>query len=392
MPARLELEDIQSRAEEGVICESDIEQELEGLHAKHGHILRLEDFEQAPDEETTTAAAAGTEHSEEATGPQTEFATQERPAHQNMIYAIVNEFLGQMTLNNPEAELLLLRALAPWRGLTPSMQERIEEVFSPIFFNYPLGLQDRSVCEPRDASKYISQWHELAAWRAPLLSEIDADAESTAVTEHGKHLSKDKVTQIFRWYLDDFKTFLRPEQLGQKWTYYKSCAESKLRHDSGSRFVAYAIWEIGLPRLPSFATEQRGKQLSKQSLDAVPEAIHNVLKWLDILAHVLSQHRATPEYQTALRKSGVTHGQSGLTDTEQETRTAIRKAKFKLHTATKLSRQWNNRELTSQNWQHWQAKLLHDYWNGSLQRGLKEVTRLGNADPMCRTPSMLSTG
>ena len=58
MPARLELEDIQSRAEEGVICESDIEQELEGLHAKHGHILRLEDFEQASHDETATAAAA----------------------------------------------------------------------------------------------------------------------------------------------------------------------------------------------------------------------------------------------------------------------------------------------------------------------------------------------
>ncbi len=239
--------------------------------------------------------------------------------------------------------------------------------------------------EPRDTGEYIRQWHELAAWRARI--EIDADAESTAATEHGKQLSK----EIFTLYLEDFKTSLRPEQLGRPWTYYKSCAESKLRRDSGSKLVAYAIWEIGLPRLPSFATEQRDKQLSKQALEAVPEAIHNVLNWLDLLAYALSQHKATPEYETALRKSGVTHGQSGLTATELETRKAIRKAKLQLQTARKLDRQWNNRELTDQSWQRWQEKLLHAYWDGSLQRRLEEITRLGNADPMCRTPSVLST-
>jgi hypothetical protein len=190
-------------------------------------------------------------------------------------------------------------------------------------------------------------------------------------------------------YVEDLKTSLRPEQLGLPWNYYKGCTESKLRRIAGSRCVAHAIWEIGLPRLPSFVTEQRGKHLSKQSLDAVPEAIHNVLKWLDILAYALSQHRATPEYQTAVRKSGVTHGKSGLTATEHETRTATYKAKDELRIAKKLAMQWDNRALTSQNMKPWQEKLLHDYWNGSLQRRL---TRLGNADPMCRTPTMLSTG
>ena len=121
-------------------------------------------------------------------------------------------------------------------------------------------------------------------------------------------------------------------------------------------------------------------------MEAVPEAIHNVLNWLDLLASALSQHRATPEYQTALRKSGVTRRQSGLTATEQETRTATRKAKFDLQTAKKLAGQWNNGTLTYLNWQLWQATLLHAYWDGSLQRRLEEVTR----HPMCRTPSVLS--
>ena len=211
------------------------------------------------------------------------------------------------------------------------MEQRIKEVFTPIFFHYPNGLKDRSVWEPRDTGKYIRQWHELAAWRA--LVETDADAESAAATEQGKLLSQDKVTQIFTLYLNDFQTSLRPEQRGKTRSYYKSCAESKLRRNAGCTFVANAIWEIGLPRLPSFATEQRGKQLSIQDLEAVPEAIHNVLNWLDHLASALRRRQDTQEYQDALRKSGVAHGESGLTATEHETRTATRKVKFDLQTA-----------------------------------------------------------
>ena len=62
---------------------------------------------------------------------------------------------------------------------------------------------------------------------------------------------------------------------------------------------------------------------------------------------------------------------------ELEKRKAIRKAKFELLTARKLAKQWDNRELTYQNWQRWQEKLLHAFWNGSLQRRLEEITRLG---------------
>ena len=89
-------------------------------------------------------------------------------------------------------------------------------------------------------------------------------------------------------------------------------------------------------------------RLSKEALETVPDAIYNVLNWLDLLADALSRHRRTPEYQTALRKSGVTHGQSGLTATEHETRTATRKAKFDLQTAKKLANQYNDGTLTYQ--------------------------------------------
>ena len=68
------------------------------------------------------------------------------------------------------------------------------------------------------------------------------------------------------------------------------------------------------------------------------------------IASSLSQHHKTPEYQAALRKPGVTHGESGLTATELETRTIIRKAKFDMQTARILDEQWRARWLTARNW------------------------------------------
>ena len=159
-----------------------------------------------------------------------------------------------------------------------------------------------------------------------------------------------------------------------------------MKRQAGHTFVANAIWAIGLPRLPSFATEQRDHQLSAHDLEAVPEAIRSVLNWLDRLASALKRHRTTKEYQDAVQRSGVAHGKSGLTATQQETRTAARKAKDDIRTATNLDKQWRNGTLTHRNWQRWQEKLLLAYWDGLLQRRLEELPSQGRADPMCRTP------
>ncbi len=111
----------------------------------------------------------------------------------------------------------------------------LEEVFSPIFFYYPNGFKDRSVWEPRDTRKYIGKWYKLAAMR----TRVTPDATAT---EHGEQLSNDQVSQIFKCYLQDMKTELRPDQFNKPWTYYKSCAEAKMRREAGRTFVANAIW------------------------------------------------------------------------------------------------------------------------------------------------------
>ena len=193
------------------------------------------------------------------------------------------------------------------------------------------------------------------------------------------------------------KKNLRADQRGKKWVYYKSCAEAKMRREAGHVFVANAIWTIGLPRLPPFATEQQRSSAteqrqdarrSAQDLEAVPEAIQSVLEWLDRIAIALVDHHTTPEYQDALRKSGAVHGQSGLSATEQETRAATRKAKFDMRTAKELAKQWDTGTLTWNNCYPWQLKLLEAYWNGSLHERLREVTSQGSADTICRTPSL----
>ena len=236
--------------------------------------------------------------------------------------------------------------------------------------------------EPRDTITYIRQWYEIASWRKPLLhSTTDA-----AATEHGEQLSKAQVFQIFTWYMQDMKTNLRPDQINKPWTYYKSCAEAKLRREAGHKFVAYAIWAIGLPRLPCFATEQRDQQLSAADLEAVPEAIRRVLNWLDRLACALQRHQTTKEYQDAVRRAGVAHGESGLTAAEQETRAATRKSKADIRLARDLERRLNNGTLTASNCQRWQKRLLGAYRHGVLQQRLEEQSGQGSADPMCRTP------
>ena len=51
----------------------------------------------------------------------------------------------------------------------------------------------------------------------------------------------------------------------------------------------------------------------------------NVLQWLAKLAEVIQSHKATPEYQENTRKSGDSHGKSGLTPEEMETRRRCKK-------------------------------------------------------------------
>ena len=285
--------------------------------------------------EEPAAASAGvaTEHSEDDSAPEMEvkectshMASLETPSDMKMIYSIVNEFLGNMTFYNPEAEALLQAALTDESSLPASIQERLNEVFSPIFFYFPKGLKDRSVWEARNTTQYITEWNRLASMRSRF----------GHATEDSGQLNKEEVAAIFKEYIADMKTNLRPDQCNREEAYYRSCANAKLRKEAGSTCVAKAIWAIGLPPLPWCWTDLEavpGSVLSEEDLEAVPRAIDSVLKWLDRVATELTVYHTTKEYQNAVRNAGHAQGETGLTEAEQETREAICRAKGEIRTA-----------------------------------------------------------
>ena len=87
-----------------------------------------------------------------------------------------------------------------------------------------------------------------------------------------------------------------------------------------------------MPTLPRCLKDKRERQLSDADLQTVPEAIDTVLKWLDRLATNLIVHHTTKDYETAVRKAGYARGKTGLTEAEQETRAAIRRARRDIRT------------------------------------------------------------
>ena len=138
-----------------------------------------------------------------------------------------------------------------------------------------------------------------------------------------------------------------------------------------------------MPTLPSFATERRDEPLLDTDLQRVPAAVVDILNWLDLLATALSEHRASPEYAEAVRKSGVAHAQSGLTETELQTKKELRLAKLNLHTAKDLAKKWEARQITWGTVRNWEFKLLQAFWDGSLE---KRVAELGAPNPCRRSP------
>ena len=64
------------------------------------------------------------------------------------------------------------------------------------------------------------------------------------------HFSKDDVKRCFDSYLDWFIQYEATWEQRQKSTgALRGPAQAKMRNDCGSRFAAFAIWELGVPRM-----------------------------------------------------------------------------------------------------------------------------------------------
>jgi len=195
------------------------------------------------------------------------------------------------------------------------MLSNVDAVFRPIFFNYPNGLNDRTRAEPRDASQYIMQWRDIAAWR---------QMWGLGATQHAtEQLTKPQVQSILHKYIDNFlRTEATDTQSAEPWNKNKSRAEAVLHRLSGSTMMAKLIWQLGLPNISEVlpATEQQRPlkvlPATEQQRDSIATATETILNWLSMLANSIQEHKATPTYQEHARKSGTQKNKSGLTEIE----------------------------------------------------------------------------
>jgi hypothetical protein len=237
---------------------------------------------------------------------------------QEMAYGIVNAFLDNVTFVSTEAEELIKEVILKTGAvIPPSMLHNIDEVFQPIFFYFPNGVEDRTRRKPRDPNEYIRQWREIAKWR----NKADIVPAPGLTTEV---LPKQQVQSIFQQYILNFiDNEADVRQRAQPFTKNKSRAEAVLRKRCGSTTMAKLIWQVGLPNISAVcymdgwqrATEQQ-EPLKHDVRDAIETATETILEWLGMLADSIQDHKETPIYQEHARKSGTQKNKSGLTDEE----------------------------------------------------------------------------
>ena len=272
---------------------------------------------QLPPEEGSASAWLATEQPDELVETVTEQShTDEREAPeldgpgQEMAYVIVNAFLNNVTFQSTEAETWIKRAiLNTGEGIRPDMLDYIDEVFRPIFFYYPNGLDDRTRAVPRNASQYISHWRDIAAWRH--MSGVGAQ----------QHATRQQVQHILHRYIDNFiENEADDEQRQQSWTKNKSKAEAVLRRLCGSAMMAKVIWRVDLPNI------SEALPATEQQQPSIATATETILNWLSHVANAVHEHKATPAYQEHARKSGTQKNRSGLTDIESAARADKKRA------------------------------------------------------------------
>merc|ERR1712079_583130 len=226
---------------------------------------------------------------------------------QEMLYVIVNAFLNNVTFESTEAERLIKGVI---HRTCDSLN--IDEVFQPIFFNYPNGLNDRTRAEPRNPRPYIKEWRDIASWRQGYLRHAT------------EQLAKTQVNSILHDYIDDFiRNEADHNQKEQGWTLNKSRAEARLRRLCGSVALAKIIWEVGLPNISEAGSAMEKvlsdtleQPLEQDVQDSIATATEMILHWLTTVATSIAEHKKSATYQEHARKSGTQKNKSGLTETE----------------------------------------------------------------------------
>ena len=333
-----------------------------------------------------TATQKGTTHPHEQEVPEL------NEPGQQLAYVIVNAFLGNVTFVNTEAETLIKQViLRIGKVIEPNMLENIDEVFQPIFFDYP-DYPDRTRGKPRDACWFINQWRTIERWRPSGDTEepwrdIERWRHSGDTEVSPKQLAKEQVQSIMHQYIANFIDKEANEtQKGQSWNKNKSRAEAVLRKRCGSTIMAKLIWELGLPNVSParFAMEkslpatEQPRALTEDVRESMTRATDRILKWLSVLATSIQDHKATKEYQEHARKSGTQKHKSGLNEAElkvkEDKKRDARQKYGRQHSTASCSHTWH--ALAEWQWVPAQWK-----WRGDTGQALAQWQGHGDTWP-----------
>ena len=275
----------------------------------------------------------------------------------------INAFLANESMEDDLAEETVNAVLCDDAAWGDDALQLIADEFDKVFFYFPNGLQDRTVFRPVDAHERIANWRLLAEWRNVVHHNANAD---------NIHFTTDERQEVFQRYLHDFtQNHLQGAQ--EKWNFVKrkSAAEARLNRTAGSKILVFAIWEVGLPRVPPrLATEQPRERVLR-----LQESSTEILRWLRKVSAALAAYKHTGSYQKALRKSGTVHGQRGLSATEQEAKASVDQAAWNMREGARLARLWDQNRVTYDTATRSQWHLLNKHWSGELQTAHAEAVR-----------------
>jgi hypothetical protein len=268
---------------------------------------------------------------------------------------------------NDNAGLIYLNSAAAVRNQhwPPNVLQELAALADHMFFD-----KEGNV---KNAGSTVSAMNVCADFRKDVLQG------SLETTE----LDEDRVVECFKlWSLDFFKRHLTPEQRhSPKYvlaydtfghlrlsSVQRSFLAAMMRKSVGSKFAAYAIWQLGLPKL--FLSTEKSLR---------PSMFDDAAVWFGRLGSSVAKRRDTDEYETARRSAGNAYKSSGLTADDRDRQRLRENLQSQIRLGASLRKRINNGEAQWASLKEHEKRTLEDYDCERLQKTSEstKVQRLG---------------
>ena len=169
--------------------------------------------------------------------------------------------------------------------------------------------------------------------------ELRNDSDATETEGDATELTKRVVSTCNKRWAEEFlQTRLTPEQERDekhKLTYdddgnvtltgpQRSFVQAMLRKHMASKFLAYAIWQIGLP---AFLKEDPQEDDPENTEQLLQSSALDISQWLHRLGTSIHAHREQEGCEEQRRRSGTSHQQSGLSAADLDRKQELQRLK-----------------------------------------------------------------